>query len=190
MANIQISIPYWLDRICSWPVLLYRKHKYGSAFRKIDLGRGQFTILDPQDYYRFGNFKWWVHSNGSNLYAARTEITEKLQSKIIYLHRMICDPPDGLVVDHRFGNTLDNRRENLRLATHSQNMRNRRKIANTSSRFIGVWLDKKRNKWTAQIRYNGKKLWLGRFSSELAAAKAYDTAAKKYYCEFARLNNV
>jgi hypothetical protein len=187
-AKLTITIPDWLDRIFVWPVMVYRKHKYGYSFRKIFLGERQWTILDPQDFYKLGNFKWFVHSNGSNLYAARTAITAKLRSKIIYLHRQIMDPPPTLLVDHRNCNSLDNRRANLRLATHKQNMHNRRKRANTSSRFIGVHFDKQRRKWAVHIRHNGRKLWLGRFTDELAAARAYDLAAIKYHGEFARPN--
>lgn len=187
-VNVSFKIPIWLDKICTWPLMVYRKRKYGCPFRKIDLGEGKFTIVEPPDYYRLQHFKWWLHSNGTNLYAARTAITDDLQSKIIFLQRQIMQPPDDLVVDHKNCVSLDNRLANLRVVTQAENMRNRRKRKNTSSRFIGVWFDKKRNKWTAQIRYQGKKLWLGRFTSEIDAAKAYDVTAKKYFKEFARLN--
>ncbi len=187
-VNLTIGIPIWLDRFCTWPLMVYRKRKFGWPFRKIDLGQGKFTIVEPYDYYRFQHFKWWLHSNGTNLYAARTAVTDDLKSKIIFLQRQIMQPPGHLVVDHRNCDSLDNRRDNLRIVTQAENMRNRRKRKNTSSRYIGVWFDKKRNKWTAQIRYNGKKIWLGRFDSEIDAARAYDAAVRKYHIEFARLN--
>jgi hypothetical protein len=187
-VNLTIAIPAWLDKFCTWPLMIYRKRKYGCPFRKIDLGCGKFTIVEPQDYYLIQDYKWWLHANGSNFYAARTEITGDLQAKIVYLHRQLLQPPEGFVVDHKNCVPLDNRRANLRSVTQAQNMRNRRKRKNTSSQYIGVWFDKKRNKWTAQIRYNGRKIWLGYFDSEIDAAKAYDAAAKKYYGEFIRLN--
>ena len=97
--------------------------------------------------------------------------------------------PRGLLVDHRNGDGLDNRRDNLRLATHSENMMNRPKIKSpTTSRFVGVYFDKARRLWVARIHLNGKCIWLGRFATEIEAAKAYDEAAKKYHGEFARLN--
>ncbi len=186
--NLTIGIPIWLDKICAWPVVVYRKWKYGDTFRRIYLGEGEWTIVDQEVFYRFGNFKWWVNGNGINCYAARSVKIGPARTKIIYLQREIMNAPKGLLVDHRNNNPLDNRRENLRLATHSQNMCNRRKRKNTTSRFNGVSFNKKYKKWCAQISYNRKQIWLGRFDSELDAAHAYDVAAKKYHKEFARLN--
>jgi hypothetical protein len=97
--------------------------------------------------------------------------------------------PAGLMVDHRNTNSLDNRRSNLRLATRAQNVQNSQKRnIKTTSRFIGVCLDKESGRWIAAITKEGKKVHLGRFDSEPDAAKAYDAAAKKYRGEFARLN--
>ncbi|MGA2323963.1 MAG: AP2 domain-containing protein [Sedimentisphaerales bacterium] len=186
--NLTIRIFNCLDFIFTCPLLTCRLLRYGYTFRKIYLGLGCFTIVEPRDYYLIRHFKWFVHGNGSNLYAARSALTNDLRSRIIFLHRQIMDPPAGLVVDHRNCDSLDNRRANLRVVTQAINMRNRRKRKNTSSRYIGVHFDKQRNKWSVHIRHNGHKIWLGRFDDESAAARAYDAAAKKYYGEFARLN--
>jgi hypothetical protein len=104
------------------------------------------------------------------------------------MHREIMNPTDDRFVDHRNCDSLDNRRANLRFATRAENMRNRRKKKNTTSQFVGVNFYKPSKKWDSRITHQGKRIKLGRFVSEIDAAKAYDEAAKKYYGEFARLN--
>jgi hypothetical protein len=98
------------------------------------------------------------------------------------------DNPKGLLVDHRNGDGLDNHRDNLRIATRSQNACNRHNTKSKAScRFSGLFFDKRRGKWMSRIVVNGK-IFLGYFDSEIDAARAYDAAAKKYHGEFARLN--
>ncbi|MCJ7777394.1 MAG: AP2 domain-containing protein [Sedimentisphaerales bacterium] len=188
-VNVSLKIPVWLDRICTWPVMAYRRCKFGYSFRRIDLGEGEWTIVEPDDYYRLKNFKWFLSGNGTKFYAARSIKIGPGQTKIVRLHREIMNPPPGLLVDHRNGNGLDNRRANLRPATHSQNMYNKPKTkSKTSSRFIGVTFNKGRRKWETRIYYQKRKIWLGRFDDEIDAARAYDKAALEYHGEFARLN--
>jgi hypothetical protein len=97
--------------------------------------------------------------------------------------------PKGILVDHQNSNPLDNRRSNLRLATHLQNSHNRKKTKiKTTSKYLGVSFDKYRKKWHVRILHMGKRINLGRFADEDEAGRAYDAAAKKYFGEFARLN--
>ena len=105
------------------------------------------------------------------------------------MHREVANTPDGLVCDHINGNSLDNRKANLRSATHLQNCWNARKYSQScSSKYKGVMFYKMRQKWGATICVHGKKIFLGLFVDEIQAAKEYDEAAKKHFGEFAALN--
>jgi len=106
------------------------------------------------------------------------------------MHREVLKVPDYLLVDHINHNGLDNRKANLRPATKTQNGRNRRKvnIQRCRSRYKGpCWYGRKK-KWGVKIMVDGKSIFLGYFDDEIDAAKAYDTAAKKYFGDFASLN--
>jgi hypothetical protein len=108
---------------------------------------------------------------------------------MIPLHRAIINAPKGLYVDHINGDTLDNRRANLRIATNSQNQANRIRLkSGTSSRYRGVTWNKASQKWQAGIKCNLKSTHLGLFESEEEAARAYDRAAREMFGSFARPN--
>jgi len=187
--HLTIRVPNWLDFIFTFPLLTFRRFRFGYPFRKIPLTEGKFTIVDPADFYRLNSFYWLTCGKNDNLYAARLIRTPTGRLNTILMHKEILDAPPGLLVDHRNTDPLDNRRANLRLATHSQNSCNsRRDKSNTYSRFRGVSFSKRKQKWFAAIRANGRKLWLGYFDDEFDAARAYDMAARKYHGQFATLN--
>ncbi|MGA2093204.1 MAG: HNH endonuclease [Sedimentisphaerales bacterium] len=193
-ATYSISIPQWLDRICVWPLLLYRRLTFGQPYRKIYLGEGAYTIVDPDVYYEKCQYKWYLTGNGQKAYPAREKRIGSQETKRSYLHREIVKPRKGMLVDHRDSDPLNNLRSNLRQATHSQNLINRPKRPNTSSKYRGVSWDKCLCKWEAVISWQhkgrSKKKHLAYFDKdkEIDAARAYDIAAIKYHRRFARLN--
>ncbi|MGA2092115.1 MAG: HNH endonuclease [Sedimentisphaerales bacterium] len=190
MSGIQRRVLDWLDRIFVWPVMMYRKWKYGYTFRRIYLGEGEYTIVDPDIYYKYRHIKWFLTGNKTNYYAACSVKNGLGETTTKRLHRIIMNAPDGLLVDHKNRKGLDNRIANLRLATHSENCCNREKMRHSTSQYKGVYCEKRRGReqWRANIRFNGKRIFLGYFNNEIDAAKAYDAAAKKYHRIFARLN--
>jgi hypothetical protein len=107
----------------------------------------------------------------------------------VWMHRYLMNAPKDKKVDHRNNRTLDNRRENLRLASTGENNKNRRKMrGNFSSKYKGVFWNERRKRWFARINVDGKLIHIGSFKKEKDAARAYDAAAKKYHKVFACVN--
>lgn len=105
------------------------------------------------------------------------------------MHREIANIPEDLECDHINGNSLDNRKANLRAATRRQNCWNNSKRKPKSlSKYKGVSFSKRGRPWKAMLTVNGKWIYLGSFNSENQAAKAYDKAARRHFGEFAKLN--
>lgn len=124
----------------------------------IPLSRGKAAIVDDEDYLRLSQHKWSLSSHG---YAVRDEQIDGRYRRV-YMHREILITTDTQSeVDHINGNGLYNRRENLRLATHMQNLSNQRKRSFTTSRFKGVYYDRATGKWRGQVKHSGKAHSLG-----------------------------
>jgi hypothetical protein len=100
------------------------------------------------------------------------------------LHRLACNAPHGLFVDHINCDGLDNRRCNLRIVDASGNQKHSRKQKRV--KFKGIY--KSKSKWCARIKHSGKRIHLGNYDSEKSAALAYDAAAKLYFGELATTN--
>jgi len=190
IVEFVVKIPTWLERPAAIPILWYRRLRYGYPFRRIVLSQGKHALVDPDDYDRLGRHKWYVCKRSNTCYAIRGQWSPELKKRLtISMHREIIDIPEGLYIDHVNHNGLDNRKANLRPATPAQNAQNAKypKI-NTSSKYRGVWYNKKKKRWRAVIGINNTRKVIGNFREEIDAARAYDEAAKKHYGEFAVLN--
>lgn len=153
--------------------------------KRIPLPCGRSVLVDDEDYERFKNYPWH-YTRGHASYSAPDN-----GGNAIYLHRLIMEPGDGEEVDHINGNGLDNRRINLRVCTHAQNMKNRKKRSSpTSSIYKGVSWHKREQRWIARIYSDGTCHHLGYHDEEVEAAKAYNRAARELHGEFCNLNPI
>lgn len=158
----------------------------GETFQ-ITLTRGYVATVDAIDA-DLSQMNWCINGQEPNAYARRNN-----GERNIYMHRTIMervlnrDMLSKELVDHINGNKVDNRRENLRLATGSQNQGNRKTSKNKSG-YKGVWQYPGRKKpWVAEITMNFKRVRLGYFYTAEEAYAAYCKAAKEHFGEFARL---
>jgi hypothetical protein len=139
--------------------------------KRIPLTQGKFAIVDDEDYDWLMTWKWCVHHPTKNTFYA----VSSWCSPQISMHRLLMRyPNNGLLVDHLNGDGLDNRKHNLRVCTHRENLQNMH--TKRASKFPGVSFNKKRGKWTARITRQERQIHLGYFEHELLAAAFYHNA--------------
>jgi hypothetical protein len=153
----------------------------------IPLTKGQHAIVDEADWERLSAFKWYVVNGRRGAFYGRRYV-ERLNGRPVTkaLHHEVLGLSPRQTVDHVNGDTLDNRRANLRVCSPGENARNRRGSRNSLSGFKGV--SRARGRWQARIEYEGKARHLGVFDTPEEGARAYDQAARELFGEFARLN--
>ncbi len=149
--------------------------------KKIFLSNSQVTLVSDEDHIFLAGYTWSPNNRG---YA-----TASVNGKTRFMHRVVVERMKldltGGEVDHINQDRLDNRRNNLRIATRSQNKMNCGKPRDNTSGYRGVAKD--RNKWRSQIQVNGELIHLGCFDTPEEASDAYCEAAEKYFGEFAEV---
>lgn len=158
--------------------------------KKIPLTQGKFALVDDADYDELSRSKWHAVKAHKTFYACRAALNPAtgIKTNKQSMHRQILMPKGNLVVDHINHNGLDNQRSNIRVCSHTENMRNREKNYSNKSGYKGTTWDKHHKKWKSFIHLGGKDKILGYYFCLIRAAKSYDEAASKYYGEFALTN--
>jgi hypothetical protein len=154
-----------------------------TSYREIPLTKGQVALVDDNDALLVSGRKWTTFGARAHRYYARTGGPDG-----VAMHRLIMGLARGdrREVDHINGNTLDNRRHNLRICDHRENVRNRRLGRDNTSGYKGVTFSKGKGKWQAQIAFDGRRRHLGYFSDPQIAHAAYCASARELHGEFAR----
>lgn len=154
-------------------------------FAIVPLTRGYEAIIDASDAHLVEHTNWCVWVGPTVAYAMTNTIKPGARSPA-YMHRVILGAPVGVEVDHRDSNGLDNRRRNIRLASHAENNWNKGVQANNRSGLKGIWFHAASRKWRASIQTSGRTTDLGLHSTKEEAHAAYTLAAIQLHGTFAR----
>ena len=149
----------------------------------IPLTQGKVALVDAEDYERVNQHKWHYHKQG---YARRMLPIGSGKKKVLCMHHMIIDVPEGFHPDHINGNGLDNRRVNLRIATPTQNSHNAKMRGDNTTGHRGIFEDKKYNKWRVAFKIDGVQKQFGYYDSKQEAIDMYHSVSKSLRGEFAR----
>lgn len=154
---------------------------------KIPLTQGLEAIIDEEDAERILPHRWHASKKRNTFYACR-KVGPAGAQVTIYMHRFLLGVSEkNVLIDHKNGNGLDNRRENLRVATNAQNQRNRTARKDSKSGVKGVYASRsKKLPWRAEITVDGKNIHLGNFSTIEEATEARATASFQYHGDYSR----
>lgn len=175
-----VSCGCWSKEIASNIHKKYNTYDLSGEYGIGYTSKGEEFYFDLEDYDKIKKYSWSISANG---YVKSPDG--------IFFHRLVMDSLDAdFDIDHRHGENTknDNRKENLRIATRSQNNMNRKKQSNNTSGTTGIHYDKSRNKWVAQIALNGKH-HLKRFDKFDDAINQRKEWEEKYFAEFSYDNS-
>lgn len=158
--------------------------------KKIPLTQGQVALVDDDDYTWLSLHRWFARwsPKSQTFYAARNIPKRGGGQTSITMHRQILELKPGQEADHKDGDGLNNTRENIRPCVKAQNQWNRGPQKTNTSGYKGVCFYPLRGKWLARISVFQRRFCLGYHRTKVAAARAYDAAARRLHGEFARLN--
>lgn len=154
---------------------------------QIQLTRGMVAVIDDEDFDLVRGFRWTAHNASGVCYAAARIKTEGGKYKLVLMHRLILDAPEDCVVDHKDSDTLNNRRSNIRLCSHSENMRNSKLRSTSTTGVRNVMIErwyKNEFRYRATIRVDGirHRRW---FTSLEDAGKWANETRESLHGEFA-----
>lgn len=153
---------------------------------KLQNSSTKIALVDDEDFERLSKFEWFTYSDS----VAPERFTQNRRHRTVTLSNEIMQQK-GIIFDHIDRNPFNNQKNNLRVATRSQNGANRVKFIGTyHSKYKGVSKHKRSGKWQAQIRFNLKGIYLGSFNTENEAAIAYNKKAIELFGDFAVTNQV
>jgi hypothetical protein len=149
------------------------------------------VLVDDEDFHELNKFKWRLSKGRYTFYAQRHVNNNGIITSVL-LHRQIMNKhlQKRLVIDHINHNGLDNRKCNLRTVSYAQNSQNKTSKLNATSKYLGVYFDKKKLKYRVQIMVNKKTRYIGLYVNENDAAQAYNKEALKHFGEYANLNKI
>lgn len=156
--------------------------------KKIKLTKNKFALIDNKKFELVSQYKWWAVKNGNTWYAETCVKVSDNKYKCIYMHKMLFQCMNKKEIDHINGNGLDNRDKNIRFVTRQQNQANSGKYKKFTSKYKGVYWDKRLKKWRSRIKYSYVGYNLIVSINEKIAAYEYDFWALYFWGEFARIN--
>lgn len=158
-----------------------------DSFRVMQAGCGEMFMVSSEDYADVSEHAWYVSGPSRGKKYIQGHCKELDRS--LLLHRLLIGALPSEQVDHINGNSLDNRRENLRICTRQQNCFNKKKWSKSKNKYKGVQ-QRTKGSFQARIRSMGQNINIGHYGTAEEAAKAYNEKAKELFGKFAWLNDV